>query len=103
MQKKTSSIFFNQLSRNPASDLGAAENFIMDPVEAEQNQRRYLRNIRERKKTREREQARRLTRNIDRGSSKRAPNRWNNGDKPETTVLDRGDSKRVLNRWNNRD
>ena len=31
----------------PASDLGAAENVIMDPVEAEQNCRRSLRNNRE--------------------------------------------------------
>jgi len=30
---------FYQLSCNPAPDHGAAENFIMDPVEAEQNAR----------------------------------------------------------------
>jgi len=33
-----------QLSCNPVSDLGAAENFIMDPVEAEKYRRRSLRN-----------------------------------------------------------
>ena len=30
------------------SDLGAAENFIVDPVEAEQNRRHSLRNTRKR-------------------------------------------------------
>ena len=52
-----------QLSHNPASDLGAAENFIMDPVEAEQIVG-SLSEIIERAKERENgEQARRQTRN----------------------------------------
>ena len=56
--------FFYQLSRNPVSDLGAAENFIMGPVEAEQNHRRSLRNTRECARRQENgEQARRPTRN----------------------------------------
>jgi len=55
---------FYQLSCNPASDLGAAENFIMDPVEAEQNHKRSLRYPTERLRRQENgEQARRLTRN----------------------------------------
>ena len=55
-------IIFYQLSRNPASDLGATENFIMDPVEAEQNCRCSLRNMRECARRQENsEQARRQT------------------------------------------
>ena len=64
-RKKTGFIFCYQLSRNPASDLGAAENFTMDPVEAERNRRRSLRNMRESARRQENsEQARRETRNV---------------------------------------
>jgi len=38
---------FYQLSCNPASDLRAAENFIMDPVEPDQNHGHSLRNTKE--------------------------------------------------------
>jgi len=43
---------FYQLSCNHASDCRAAENFIMDPVEAEQNCKHSFRNTRAFKKTR---------------------------------------------------
>ena len=59
-QTKTSFILFYQLSRIPASDLGAVEDVIMDPVEAEQNCRRSLRNKRESAKQENGVQARRL-------------------------------------------
>jgi len=55
---------FYEHSSNPASDLEAAESVIMDPVEADQNRRRSLRNKRARVRRPENgEQARRQTRN----------------------------------------
>jgi len=61
--KKTGFIFY-QLTCNLASYLGAAENFVMDPVEAEQNSRCSLRNTKACVRRRENgEQARRQTRN----------------------------------------
>ena len=78
------------------SDLGAAENFVMDPVEAEQNCTHSLRNMRERTRRQENsEQDMKQTRNASlrsRRQQERVPNSLNE-DKPEMTVLDRGERR----------
>ena len=77
--------------------------FIMDPVEAEKNRRRSLRNTREcarRQETTSKPGDKLEKPVLDRGGSKSAPNSLNNGDKPKRQSLDRGDCKRAPNRWN---